>query len=351
MAAPAGNRRHRARGKLPAREPLSVGRSVHWLPLAAAAAYVAILATTFERIVRAVFSNSDAASPAVIAQCLASACGHGRVVLGHIAYLSTLTLDLAAGLLPGHRLLWELVSYASVLAGIAVLVELSRQLAGAWAAGFTAAVAIAMSSAVLYATVAPAFHGTTWTTSALLAAAGGVTARFARACARRRYRDGCRGVGRRGGGRGRRSRARGARGVVRLGRTVEAERARRARAAAARRPGGARERGTVGGSARHAARGSDRGRRVGRPARRARRRHARPVPRILGLSALLVCAAFLGAEISLGTGTPSARYLVGLVFAAAAVVPLWAAPSPRRRTLAGAIAGVVCLLSVVAGGA
>ncbi|MHB8644121.1 MAG: hypothetical protein ACYDA3_14685, partial [Gaiellaceae bacterium] len=67
-----------------------------------------------------------------------------------------------------------------------------------------------------------------------------------------------------------------------------------------------------------------------------------------GLSALLVCAAFLGAEISLGTGTPSARYLVGLVFATAAVVPLWAAPSPRRRTLAGAIAGVVCLLSVVA---
>ncbi len=78
-----------------------------WLPAAGAAAYAALFTLSFGHVLEAVYSNSDAASPPVIAQCLlATRCG-GHVVLGQISYFTTLWFDLLTGPLPFHRVVWE----------------------------------------------------------------------------------------------------------------------------------------------------------------------------------------------------------------------------------------------------
>jgi hypothetical protein len=133
------------------------------MPTAGLAAYAVLLGLGFGRLVDAVFSNSDAASPAVLADCLsARVCGHGRVVLGQISYYTTLWFDLLTRSWPFHRALWELGPYALSVGGVALLAWMSWRLAGAWAAMTTVVISFAASSAVLYATAAQAFHGTTW---------------------------------------------------------------------------------------------------------------------------------------------------------------------------------------------
>jgi hypothetical protein len=63
------------------------------------------------------------------------------------------------------------------------------------------------------------------------------------------------------------------------------------------------------------------------------------------VSAVLLCASFLGSVIPLGTGTASVRYLVGIVYAAAGVLPLVASRSGTGRATAGIAINSLCLLS------
>lgn len=113
--------------------------------------------------------NSDAAAPALIAESLARD-PSGHTVLGDVSSLSTLLVYRATEWLPAHRALWAAVPYAVSLVGIALLAYASWRLAGRWAAATTAALAVAVTTDVLFTQLAPAFRATTWATMALLAA-------------------------------------------------------------------------------------------------------------------------------------------------------------------------------------
>lgn len=63
------------------------------------------------------------------------------------------------------------------------------------------------------------------------------------------------------------------------------------------------------------------------------------------VSAFLLCASFLGSAIPLGPGTASVRYLVGIVYAVAGVLPLVANRSGTGRAIAGIAVSGLCLLS------
>ncbi len=158
-----------APGSLPPKQRVLLG--LQSLPAAATITYGALLAFGFERILAAVYSNSDAASPSVIAQCLGTRdCGGGRATLGHIGYYTTLWFDLLTRSLPSHRLVWEVGPYALSVAAALVLGWTVHRLAGAWAGTCAVAIAAAASSATLYANVAQAFHGTTWFVTVVLGA-------------------------------------------------------------------------------------------------------------------------------------------------------------------------------------
>jgi hypothetical protein len=139
-----------------------VAAAVQWLPLAAVLAYAALLVSDLRRVLGAVYASSDAASPPMIAACLARRCASGHVMLGHISYYTTLWFDWAASWLPFHRLIWQAGPIALWLAGITLLAWTVAGLSGRWAAAMTVAVALPASWAMLRASVAPAFHGTTW---------------------------------------------------------------------------------------------------------------------------------------------------------------------------------------------
>ena len=122
------------------------------LPAAATIAYGVLLAFGLERVLAAVYSNSDAASPSVIAQCFGTRdCGGGRISLGHIGYYTTLWFDLLTRALPSHRLIWQLGPYALSVAAALILGWTVYRLAGAWAGTTAFAIATAASSATLYA--------------------------------------------------------------------------------------------------------------------------------------------------------------------------------------------------------
>lgn len=144
---------------------------MEWLPLVGAIGFLALLFSRFESIVGSVYTNSDAASPLVIADCLSSgSCDRGQVVLGHVPYLSTLWIDWATYWLPTHRFLWELWPYALSVCGAGLLAWMGWRLAGAWAGAVAFAVAVAVSPVVLSASIAQADRGTTWFSMCLLAA-------------------------------------------------------------------------------------------------------------------------------------------------------------------------------------
>jgi hypothetical protein len=144
---------------------------VQWFPAVAAVAYGVLLLFRIGPVLRAVYSNSDAASPSVIAQCVGTRfCGGGRVTLGHIGYFTTLWFDLLTRSFPAHRIVWEAGPYALSLAAGLILGWTVYRLAGAWAGATAVAIATAASSATLYANVAQAFHGTTWFATVVLGA-------------------------------------------------------------------------------------------------------------------------------------------------------------------------------------
>ena len=148
---------------------LPVLRRLLWLPaLAGPIALISVL-WQFNRFVDAAHWNSDAVATALVAEDLAHHVG-GATVLGDVSSLSTLLAFRATEWLPAHRWVWGAMPYALTLLGIALLALAAYWLAGRWAAATTAAIALAVSADVLFTQIAPAFRATTWFSVALLAA-------------------------------------------------------------------------------------------------------------------------------------------------------------------------------------
>ena len=123
----------------------------------------------FNRFVDAAHWNSDAVATALVAEDLAHHVG-GATVLGDVSSLSTLLAFRVTEWLPAHRWVWGAMPYALTLVGIALLALASYWLAGRWAAATTSAIALAVSADVLFTQIAPAFRATTWFSVAMLAA-------------------------------------------------------------------------------------------------------------------------------------------------------------------------------------
>lgn len=141
-----------------------------WVPAVAGPAALVLVLAQFDRLTPAVSWNSDAAAPALLAESLATSGTGEPTVLGDISSFSTLLFFRATHALPNHRAVWEAAPYVLALAGVALLAWVSFRLAGVWAAAMTSALGLAVSTDVLFTQIAPAFHGTTWFSVAVLLA-------------------------------------------------------------------------------------------------------------------------------------------------------------------------------------
>ncbi len=141
-----------------------------WVALPFAVVYLILLAHQLDAAITATNLDADAASGPVIGELFGAAPAHANVVLGEFGWYATLLFDLATKWLPGHRQIWEAAPYAMALTGAALAAWSVWQVAGRWAAGLTAVVLICASPATLRLELSTTQHAPAWFCLALLGA-------------------------------------------------------------------------------------------------------------------------------------------------------------------------------------
>jgi len=161
--APAGSRTDE-------RGPRRFLRWTWWAALPFGLLYLILLVHQLDTAIRITNLDADAASGPVIGELFGAAPAHANVVLGTFAWYSTLLFDLATKWLPYHRTIWEAAPYAMALAGAALTAWSVSQVASRWAAGLTAVLLISTSPTTLRVELATTQHAPTWFCLALLGA-------------------------------------------------------------------------------------------------------------------------------------------------------------------------------------
>jgi hypothetical protein len=139
-----------------------------WAPLVLAGAYLIALLVQFGQIVEATYLDADAASAPVIGQLYGGAVAHRDVVLGQMAWFSTLMFELATRWLPLHRQIWEAAPYAMALASAALIAWGLWHIAGRWAATVGGALVVCAAPHTLHLLFSLNDHSPTWFSLALL---------------------------------------------------------------------------------------------------------------------------------------------------------------------------------------
>ena len=141
-----------------------------WIAVPFGAVYLILLAHQLHAAITATNLDADAASGPVISELFGAAPAHANVVLGEFGWYATLLFDLGTKWLPAHRQIWEAAPYAMALAGAALAAWSVWQVAGRWAAGVTAVLLICASPATLRLELSTTQHAPAWFCLALLGA-------------------------------------------------------------------------------------------------------------------------------------------------------------------------------------
>jgi hypothetical protein len=112
--------------------------------------YLVLLATQFGAAIRAGNLDADAVSAPVIGELFGQAGPHASVVLGTFGWYATLLFELATKWLPAHRSVWEVMPYAMALGSVALVTWSVWRLAGRWAAAISAVLLICTSPVTLH---------------------------------------------------------------------------------------------------------------------------------------------------------------------------------------------------------
>jgi hypothetical protein len=148
----------------------SVRRCAWWAALPLGVIYLILLAHQLDAAIRATNLDADAASGPVISELFGAAPAHANVVLGEFGWYATLLFDLATKWLPAHRQIWVAAPYAMALAAAGLTAWSVWQVAGRWAAGLTAVLLVCVSPATLRLDLSTTQHAPAWFCLALLGA-------------------------------------------------------------------------------------------------------------------------------------------------------------------------------------
>ncbi len=169
LAAPGGPVTARGPGA-GARRLGSVRRWAWWAAVPLGVIYLILLAHQLDAAIRATNLDADAASGPVISELFGAAPAHANVVLGEFGWYGTLLFDLATKWLPAHRQIWVAAPYAMALAAAGLTAWSVWQVAGRWAAGLTAVLLVCASPATLRLDLSTTQHAPAWFCLALLGA-------------------------------------------------------------------------------------------------------------------------------------------------------------------------------------
>lgn len=140
------------------------------VPLAAALAFLVLLATRFRAVIATLYLNGDTASAPVIAELLPQRAG-SQVVLGDYRWLEPLYLMRVTSVLPGHRQVWIVLPLLLFAVALAATTWAVRRAAGPGRAALAFAVLACPAPVVLAQIGVLNAHGPVLFHAALLAAA------------------------------------------------------------------------------------------------------------------------------------------------------------------------------------
>ena len=137
-----------------------------WFPALIGAVYLVVFIARLPRLIEHLYWDSDAATATVIGDTFGRT---GTVILERFGWFTALWFELLTRPLPLHRQLWEIAPYLFSLASVALLAFASWRLAGRWAAAMTATAAVTTSPFVSYDLITLNFHTATWVATVVLA--------------------------------------------------------------------------------------------------------------------------------------------------------------------------------------
>jgi hypothetical protein len=148
----------------------SVLRNWRWAAIPFGVVYLILIALHFRGIVTTGNLDADAVSAPVIGELFGSAPSGAHTVLGEFPWYATLLFELSTKWLPDHRHVWELAPYAMALAGFALTAWSVWLIAGAFAASLTAVLLVCASAPTLHLLLSMTQHAPDWFCLGLLAA-------------------------------------------------------------------------------------------------------------------------------------------------------------------------------------
>jgi hypothetical protein len=146
-----------------------IGRWLTGTLIAVSGVYLLDVLIQFNQLIASTYLDADAASAPVIGELYGGSPAHREVVLGQMAWFSTLMFELATRWLPLHRQIWELAPYAMALASVGLVGWGAWRVAGRWAATITAAILLCAAPHMLHLLFSLNDHSPTWFSLALLA--------------------------------------------------------------------------------------------------------------------------------------------------------------------------------------
>jgi hypothetical protein len=149
---------------------IAAPRALWWAPALFAGAYLVTLAVQFNELLASSYLNADAASAPVIGELFGDRGAHALVLLGHLAWYSTLLFELVTRWMPLHRQIWEAAPYAMVLCSAGLVGWGAWRVAGRWAGMIAAVIVICAGPTALSWLFVLNDHAPTWSTLALLGA-------------------------------------------------------------------------------------------------------------------------------------------------------------------------------------
>jgi len=151
------------------RVPRSFARDWRWAAIPFGVVYLILLALHFRGVVTTANLDADAVSAPVIGELFGSAPPSAHVVLGEFPWYATLLFELATKWLPDHRHVWELAPYAMALAGFALTAWSVWLIAGPFAASLTAVLLVCAGAPTLHLLLSMTQHAPDWFCLGLLA--------------------------------------------------------------------------------------------------------------------------------------------------------------------------------------
>jgi hypothetical protein len=139
-----------------------------WAAVPLCLLYLILLAHQLDAAIRTTNLDADAASGPVIGELFGAAPASANVVLGTVGWYATLLFYLATKWLPYHRQVWEAAPFVMALAGAGVTAWSVWHVATRWAASVTAVLLLCTSPVTLRLELATTQHAPAWFGVALL---------------------------------------------------------------------------------------------------------------------------------------------------------------------------------------